>query len=145
MTVEEVNKAFDELRAQGADDEGILGVLYLMYQEDKLDTNQLREMVDILGYEFTPEFEAMSEEDKHAKGFEEDEEAADGISKEEIEDAKETEGNEPKNDNEEDNKGSESEDKPQPPKAANKPQGEEGKDDENDERKQAMKLFGFNK
>ena len=69
MTVEEVQEAFDQLRAQGADDDDILGVLYLMYQDKKLDTNQLREMVDILGYEFTPEFEAMSEEDKHIYGF----------------------------------------------------------------------------
>ena len=69
MTVEEVQESFEALRKEGATDDDILGVLYLMYQEDKLNTNQLREMIDILGYEFAPEFEAMSEEDKHIYGY----------------------------------------------------------------------------
>ena len=45
-----------------------------MYQNDELDTDQLEALVDLLGYEFTPEFAAMSEEDKHTKGWDDDEE-----------------------------------------------------------------------
>ena len=71
MTIKEVEETFDQLRAQGATDEDILGILYTMYQENKLNTRQLREMLDVLGLEFTDEFEAMSEEDKHIKGWKE--------------------------------------------------------------------------
>ena len=157
MTVEEVNASFDELRAQGATDEDILGVLYLMYQEGKLDTNQLKEMVDILGYEFTPEFEAMSEEDKHVKGFKEDDSAAEGVSKEEVEDAKETGGNEggegggnpePKNE-EEDGKQEGGNEPPKPqdnePKAEDNKPADDGKSDEEKEKEEAFKLYGFKK
>ena len=73
MTVKELEASYDELRAQGATDNDILGVLYIMYQKEQINTDQLREMIDILGYEFTDEFEAMSEEDKHVKGFKEEE------------------------------------------------------------------------
>ncbi len=79
MTEKEVQEAFEEMRKQGATDDDILGTLYMMYQDNKLNTNQLREMIDILGYEFTEDFEAMSEEDKHTKGyeFEDDEDVED--------------------------------------------------------------------
>ena len=73
MTVKELEASYDELRAQGATDDDILGVLYLMYQQEQINTDQLREMIDVLGYEFTEEFEAMSEEDKHVKGFKQEE------------------------------------------------------------------------
>ena len=70
MTVEELNQVFDTLRKEnGATDEDLLGMCYLLYQEEKITTEQLEEMIDVLGYEFTPEFAAMSEEDKHEKGF----------------------------------------------------------------------------
>jgi hypothetical protein len=64
MTIEDVNKAYDELRAQGSSEEDILGALYLMYKDDKITEDQLGEFIGILGYEFSEEFKAMSEEDK---------------------------------------------------------------------------------
>ncbi|MCR4874462.1 MAG: TIGR02452 family protein [Clostridia bacterium] len=72
MTENELKEAYNEMRKSGATDNDILGFLYHLYQEHTIDTNQLREMVDILGYEFTEDFENMSEDDKHTKGYEED-------------------------------------------------------------------------
>ena len=69
MTVEELNQVYDNLMADGASEEDILGMLYLMYQDEQINTNELEAMINVLGYEFSPEFKAMSEEDKHEKGF----------------------------------------------------------------------------
>ena len=71
MTVEELEEVFDTLRKEnGATDDDLLGMCYLLYQEEKITTEQLEAMIDVLGYEFSPEFAAMSEEDKHVKGYE---------------------------------------------------------------------------
>lgn len=70
MTVEEAKKAFEELKAQGETDDDILKVLYVMYQNDQFGLEELESFVNILGYEFTDEFKAMSDEDKKTKGLE---------------------------------------------------------------------------
>lgn len=69
MTIEEAKHALEELKRQGNDEETILKVLYLMYADGKMDLNDLRILTGLLGYEFTDEFEAMSEEDKKTKGL----------------------------------------------------------------------------
>ena len=71
MTIKEVQEAFEELRKDGQDDEDILAILYLMFQDDKIDINELSDLVQVLGYELTPEFLAMSPEDQKTKGYEE--------------------------------------------------------------------------
>ncbi len=68
MTVEEAKKAFEELKAQGETDNDILVVLYQMYQEDDFSLEELESFANILGYEFSDEFKAMSDEDKKTKG-----------------------------------------------------------------------------
>ncbi len=70
MTVEEAKKAFEELKAQGETEDDILKVLYVMYQNDQFGVEELESFVNILGYEFTDEFKAMSDEDKKTKGLE---------------------------------------------------------------------------
>lgn len=69
MTLEEAKHALDELKSQGESDEDILKTLYLMYTHDKMTLEDLRIFTELLGYEFTDEFEAMSEEDKKTKGL----------------------------------------------------------------------------
>lgn len=70
MTIEELEQVFETLRKEnGATDDDLLGTCYLLYQENKITTEQLEAMIDVLGYEFTPEFVAMSEEDKHIYGY----------------------------------------------------------------------------
>ncbi len=74
MTIEEAKHALEELKRQGDDEETILKVLYLMYADGKMDLNDLRILTGLLGYEFTDEFEAMSEEDKKTKGLTQEDE-----------------------------------------------------------------------
>lgn len=91
MTIDEAKKAFDEMRAQGADDNAILGTLYRMFQDDKIDVEQLGALVNVLGYELTDEFKQMTPEDQKTKGWEADDESekAEGVTDEEVEKAKE--------------------------------------------------------
>ena len=124
MTLEEAKAAIEDLKAQGETEDDILKVLYGMFTEDKLSLSDLRTFIGILGYEFTEEFEAMSDEDKKTKGWEqEDDPEKSGVDKEEIEKAKEF-----GDDEGEDEKPEEPED-----------------ESEEDEKKRAMKLFGLDK
>lgn len=70
MTYEEAKEAIEDLKAQGESEDDILKGLYGMYTDDKLSLSDLRTFIGIMGYEFTDEFEAMSEEDKKTKGWE---------------------------------------------------------------------------
>lgn len=139
MTIDEAKKAFDEMRAQGADDNAILGTLYSMFQDDKIDVNQLGALVNVLGYELTEDFKKMSPEDQKTKGYEEGEEdkPAEGVTKKEVEKAKEfgddedEESDDEKPDDEEDEESDEESD--------------DEESDEEKERKEADRLFGFDK
>ena len=122
MTIEEAREAIEELKAQGANEEEIAGSFYLMFVDGKLDLKQFEALVNLLGYHLTEEFLAMSEEEQKEKGFEETEEAAEGISEKMVEDAKDDETNPVKKD----------EDKEEP----------EDKEEEESEEDKAMKLFG---
>ena len=104
MTLEEAKAAIEDLKAQGETEDDILKVLYGM---------------------FTEEFEAMSDEDKKTKGWEqEDDPEKSGVDKEEIEKAKEF--------GDDDGEEKEPEDEPED-------------ESEEDEKKRAMKLFGLDK
>lgn len=90
MTIEEAKEALEELKKEGNSEEDILKILYVMYQDDAITLSDLRSFTELLGYEFTEEFEAMSDEDKKTKGFEKtDDQPAEGVDKEDIEKAKE--------------------------------------------------------
>lgn len=133
MTIDEAKKAFDEMRAQGADDNAILGTLYSMFQDDKIDVNQLGALVNVLGYELTEDFKKMSPEDQKTKGYEEGEEdkPAEGVTKKEVEKAKEFVADEDEKPAEEESKKDEESD--------------DEESDEEKERKEAERLFGFAK
>ena len=139
MTIDEAKKAFDEMRAQGADDNAILGTLYSMFQDDKIDVNQLGALVNVLGYELTEDFKKMSPEDQKTKGYEEGEEdkPAEGVTKEEVEKAKEFGDDEDEKPAEEESKKDEESD--------DEESDDEESDDEEKERKEAERLFGFDK
>lgn len=128
MTAQEVKEAFEELKAQGETEEDIAGALYMMFQEDKISLDELKELVQFLGYELSPEFLAMSPEDQKTKGWAEEESGenenkpAEGVSKEDVEAAKEYKP-EDKDDSDKD----------------------DSDKDDNDEESRAKKLFGFDK
>lgn len=79
MTYEEAKAAIEDLKSQGETEDDILKVLYGMYTEDKLSLSDLRTFIGIMGYEFTDEFEAMSEEDKKTKGWEQETDGNDSV------------------------------------------------------------------
>lgn len=130
MTKDEALKFFDEVKAQGSSDKDILGILYLMFQNDEIDIKQLEEFTNLLGYEFTDEFANMSPEDQKTKGLKEAEDETDA-SEEEIEDAKEYD------EDEDDDFDFDDEDEDD----------EESDDDDSEDEKdkKAAKLFGFDK
>lgn len=124
MTLEEAKAAIEDLKAQGETEDDILKVLYLMFTKGEFDVETLRALVGTMGYEFTEEFEAMSDDDKKTKGWEqEDDPEKSGVDKEEIEKTKEF------GDDEGEVK------KPEAPQ----------EESEDDEKKRAMKLFGLDK
>ena len=89
MTIDEAKKTFDEMKAQGATEDEILGTLYVLFQKGDLDVNQLESLVNVLGYELTESFKAMSPEDQKKKGFETTDEKAENVSSEDVKKAKE--------------------------------------------------------
>lgn len=131
MAIEEMKKAIEELKAQGNDEQAILGAFYRMFQDEKLTLDELDGVVNLLGYHLTEEFKSMSSEDQKTKGFERTDEPAEGVSEKEVEDAKETDDD--SDDSDSDDSDSDSGEK-------------EDKDDtEEEEEKRAMKLFGQDK
>nr|DAI30447.1 MAG TPA: hypothetical protein [Caudoviricetes sp.] len=137
MTIDEAKKAFDEMRAQGADDNAILGTLYRMFQDDKIDVEQLGALVNILGYELTDEFKQMTPEDQKTKGWEADDEneKAEGVTDEEVEKAKEY-GDDP-----DERSGNASDEKSDETDAESDKKDEEESDEE--ATKKARKIFGL--
>lgn len=131
MTIEEAKKALEQLKSEGYSEEDIVKTLYLMYANDKMDLDDLRALTELMGYEFTEEFEAMSDEDKKKNGLKQTESAAEGVDKEDVEKAKEFGDDEGEKVKEEDII-------PQP-QSESEPKADEEEDDE----KKAARLFGF--
>lgn len=73
ITLEEAQKALEQLKNEGNSDEDILKVLYLMYCDGKMELSDLRAFTELLGYEFTDEFKEMPEDDKKTRGLKIDE------------------------------------------------------------------------
>ena len=132
MTIEEAKKALEQLKSEGKTDEEILGGMYLMFADGAMTLSDLRTLTELLGYEFTEEFEALSDEDKKRRGFESTDEPAEGVDKEDVEDAKEF-------GDDEDEKKEENDSQPQ---SESEPKADEADDEEDDEKK-AARLFGF--
>ena len=141
MTIDEAKKAFDEMRAQGADDNAILGTLYRMFQDDKIDIEQLGALVNVLGYELTDEFKQMTPEDQKTKGWEADDESekAEGVTDEEVEKAKEY-GDDP-----DERSGNESDEKSDEKSDETDAESDKKDEEESDEEatKKARKIFGL--
>ena len=151
ITIEEAKKAMDEMMAQGTSEDDMLGILYLMFQDDKISFDELEALVDALGYEITEEFRNMSPEDQKTKGYEMKDEAEEGVTDEQIEDAKETKDSEVQGNNESDEDGGNGQGEDQNADNGDEKQPESEKendttseeDKEAEERAKARKLYGF--
>ena len=64
MTVKEINEVIEYLRKEGNGDEDIAASFYLMFAEKKIDLNQFRALLSVLGYELSEDFLKLSEEEQ---------------------------------------------------------------------------------
>lgn len=145
MTREEATKFFDEQKANGMSEDEILAVLYKMFQDDKIDLNQLEALCAVMGYELTEEFKNMSDEDKKTKGVEqaaEDEDVAEEIDEDIEEKGEEESTADTEEDTEEESESEESEESEEST-AEDDDTEDDDTEDEEDEEKRAKKLFGL--
>lgn len=73
MKPEEAKQAIDAMKEQGKSDEELLFALYGMFRDDKIDVNELGDLVQLVGYELTDEFKNMSPDQQKTQGITEDE------------------------------------------------------------------------
>ena len=144
MTGAELKQMIDEFKAQGYSEDDLLAAFYQMYKNDEFDEQDLEVAVNFLGYTLTDEFKNMSDEDKKkldAEEVEEEQQSAENEDKEDKamnEDLKTFGEDENQKENEkaeaqpDENKGEETNKEPE-------------KNNEDDERAEARKLFGFDK
>ena len=69
ITIEQVYIAMKQMMDEGTTEDDMLGILYLMFQNDKISLNELEALIDKLGYEFTEEFLNMTPEQKKTDGY----------------------------------------------------------------------------
>lgn len=142
MELKELQDALSELKSQGMSEEDILGSLYTMFIEDKIDANQLEAIADEMGYQLSEEFKKLSDEEKKTFGLAEEEaeeeepNLKDKGTRYEDEDEEEDEGEE----DESDESGEEEEDE-----SEDEEEDEDESEDDESEEDEAMKLFGLNK
>jgi hypothetical protein len=73
MKPEEAKQAIDAMKEQGKSDEELLFALYGMFQDNKIDVNELGDLVQLVGYELTDEFKNMSPDQQKTQGITKDE------------------------------------------------------------------------
>lgn len=64
MTIKDIEEVIERLRKQGNSDEDIAASFYMMFADKKLDINQFRALLAVLGYELSDEFLNLSEEEQ---------------------------------------------------------------------------------
>lgn len=139
MELKELQDALSELKSQGMSEEDILGSLYTMFIEDKIDANQLEAIADEMGYQLSEEFKKLPDEEKKTFGLaeEEAEEEEPNLKDNGTRYEDEDEEDESEEEDESDESGEEEEDESEEDE-------DESEDDESEE-DEAMKLFGLNK
>ena len=141
MELKELQDALSELKSQGMSEEDILGSLYTMFIEDKIDANQLEAIADEMGYQLSEEFKKLPDEEKKTFGLAEEE-------AEEEEPNLKDNGTRYEDDEEDesDESGEEDEDESEEDEDESEEDEDESEDDEDEsEEDKAMKLFGLNK
>ena len=64
MTIKEVEEAIEILKQQGNSDEDIAASFYLMYADNKIDINQFKALLAVLGYKLVDDFEKLSKKEQ---------------------------------------------------------------------------------
>ena len=142
MELKELQDALSELKSQGMSEEDILGSLYTMFIEDKIDANQLEAIADEMGYQLSEEFKKLPDEEKKTFGLAEEE------AEEEEPNLKDNgtryEDEDEEDESEEEDESDESGEEDESDEEDESEEDDESEDDESEE-DEAMKLFGLNK
>ena len=141
MELKELQDALSELKSQGMSEEDILGSLYTMFIEDKIDANQLEAIADEMGYQLSEEFKKLSDEEKKTFGLAEEEAEEEEPNLKDNGTRYEDEDEEDESE-EEDESGEEEEDESEEDESE---EDEDESEDDESEEDEAMKLFGLNK
>lgn len=141
MELKELQDALSELKSQGMSEEDILGSLYTMFIEDKIDANQLEAIADEMGYQLSEEFKKLPDEEKKTFGLAEEEAEEEEPNLKDKGTRYEDEDEDEEEEGEEDESGEEEEDESEEDEEEDE---DESEDDESEE-DEAMKLFGLNK
>lgn len=120
MTQDEVKSAVEQLKAQGASENQIIGSFFKMFKDGKLELKEFEGLVDIMGYHLTDDFKNMSAEEQKAQEWDDNEYDDDESEERAPKELSEDEGDKPDT----------------------APKGGVDKSDDDDEEKKAMKLFG---
>ena len=142
MELKELQDALSELKSQGMSEEDILGSLYTMFIEDKIDANQLEAIADEMGYQLSEEFKKLPDEEKKTFGLAEEEAEEEEPNLKDngtrYEDDEEEEGEEDESDESGEDEGDEEDE-------SEEEEDEDESEDDESEEDEAMKLFGLNK
>ena len=138
MELKELQDALSELKSQGMSEEDILGSLYTMFIEDKIDANQLEAIADEMGYQLSEEFKKLPDEEKKTFGLAEEE-------AEEEEPNLKDKGTRYEDEDEEEEEEDESDESGEEEEEDESEEDEDESEDDESEEDEAMKLFGLNK
>lgn len=69
ITIDQAYSAMKQMMDEGTTEDDMLGILYLMFQNDKISLDELEALINKLGYEFTEEFINMTPEQKKTDGY----------------------------------------------------------------------------
>ena len=139
MELKELQDALSELKSQGMSEEDILGSLYTMFIEDKIDANQLEAIADEMGYQLSEEFKKLPDEEKKTFGLAEEE------AEEEEPNLKDEGTRYEDEDEEEEGEEDESDESGEEEEEDESEEDEDESEDDESEEDEAMKLFGLNK
>lgn len=125
MTLEELKKATDSLKDKGLTDEDIIVSYGEMFEDGKITKNQLVGLCEALGYEMDKDWLAKSEEEARKSLWKTNpDEKKEGLETKESEEVEELGDKEPQ-------------------EVEKKEPKEKEKGDDEDEKKEALKLFGL--
>lgn len=129
MTKEEFDEIIEEQHKKGLDDEDIAKVFALMFKDGKINREQIEGILEAMGYQISPEYKGMDDEEFKEKILvegNEDEQSGDKpapeANKQELEEKREEKADEKKPE-------------------AEVEETEEEEEDDGEERKKAMKMF----
>lgn len=63
------SEMYDQLKKEGKSDDDILAALYIMFAKGEIKEDDLKALVGALGYEFSPQFANMPDDQKKTAGI----------------------------------------------------------------------------